>query len=174
MIRKQLLLTLFALLMLVGRIPMAAANLVIDINHPTPQPMPIAITDFAGGTDQERQIGHTFAAIVSADLESSGLFKPIDPKAFIQTPDSLQVGVRFADWKAINAQALVQGAIKLQPDGNVRLEFRLWDVFAENQMIGLAFNSTANNRRLGHKVADAVYKQLTGEEGYFDTQIVYV
>ncbi|MEJ2028027.1 MAG: Tol-Pal system beta propeller repeat protein TolB, partial [Limibacillus sp.] len=55
------------------------------------------------------------------------------------------------------------------------IEFRLWDVFAQQQMLGLAYATTPNNwRRIGHIIADAVYKRLTGEEGYFDTRIVYI
>ena len=153
----------------------AHAQVQIDINHPNVQPLPIAIPDFAGGTDQEKSIGHQIASVVSADLESSGLFRPIDPKAFIQTPDSLRVSVRFQDWKAINAQALVQGDAQFAADGHLRVEFRLWDVFAENQMVGLAYNAQETGwRRIAHKIADEVYHRITGEEGYFDTQIVYV
>lgn len=173
--RNLLIVTLIALLVSLVPARYAAADLVIDINHPNVQPLPIAITDFAGAQDQERQIGHNIATVVSNDLESSGLFKPVDPKAFIQTPDSLRVAVRFDDWKAINAQALVQGTTELAADGHMRVEFRLWDVFAQTQMVGLAFNATPTGwRRVSHIIADAIYKRITGEDGYFDTEIVYV
>jgi TolB protein len=55
------------------------------------------------------------ARVVSADLERSGLFAPMDPKAFIQDSASLQQSVRFQDWKLINAQALVTGAATKLP-----------------------------------------------------------
>ena len=153
----------------------AAAEVVIDINKPNVQPMPIAVTSFAGASAQDSQIGKDIAGVVSADLERSGLFKPIDPKAFIQTVDSLQVQPRFPDWKAINAQALVQGRVEQTQDGRLRVELRLWDVFAETQMLGQAYNASPQGwRRIAHMVADAVYKRVTGEDGYFDTQIVYV
>jgi TolB protein len=55
------------------------------------------------------------------------------------------------------------------------VDFRIWDVFNEQQILGLQFVSTPENwRRVAHKVADAVYKRLTGEEGYFDTRVVFV
>ena len=42
------------------------------------------------------------------------------------------------------------------------------------QATGLSFTSQPNNwRRLGHIIADAIYKQITGEEGYFDTRVVF-
>jgi TolB protein len=173
--RQSILLSIFAALILLAPARHAAADLVIDINHPNVQPLPIAITDFAGGSDQEKQLGRNISSVISHDLESSGLFKPIDPKAFIQTPDALRTAVRFQDWKAINAQALVQGNAQLANDGHLRVEFRLWDIFAESQMVGLAFNAQQTGwRRVAHIVADSIYKRITGEDGYFDTQIVYV
>lgn len=153
----------------------ADAQVQIDINKPNVQPMPIAITNFAGVTGQEGQVGKDMAGVIAADLERSGLFKPIDQKAFIQTVESLQVQPRFPDWKAIGAQALVQGRVEMTQDGHLRVEFRLWDVFSENQMLGQAYNAAPQGwRRIAHMIADAIYKRITGEDGYFDTQIVYV
>jgi len=162
----------FALVLLVGT---ARAELRIDINQGTVQPMPIAIVDFYGQQPQDAQAGSNIVGVVSADLERSGLFKPIDKKAFIQTPESLRTLPRFSDWRVINAQALVSGIVETQADGRLRIEFRLWDVYAEQQMIGEAVTSTPENwRAIAHKVADEVYKRLTGEDGYFETRIVYV
>jgi TolB protein len=40
---------------------------------------------------------------------------------------------------------------------------------------GLQFNSTKQGwRRIAHKVADEVYSRITGEQGYFDSRVVYV
>jgi len=153
----------------------ASAQVQIDINHPNREPMPIAVTDLVGASAQESQSGHDIASVVSADLERSGLFKPINPKAFIQTPESLQVQPRFADWKAINAQALVSGKVEMTQEGKVRAEFRLWDVYGEQMLVGYVYSLPQKDwRRIAHTIADAVYKRLTGEDGYFDTQIVYV
>ena len=99
----------------------------------------------------------------------------MDKRAFLQDVASLQVQPRFADWRVVNAQALVNGAITVQPDGRLKVEFRLWDVFAEAQMAGLQYRTQRENwRRVAHIIADAIYKRITGEEGYFDTRIVYV
>jgi len=153
----------------------AKADLQIDITKGKAEPLPIAVTPMFGGNPADSQLGSDIAAVVAADLERSGLFKPVDRKAFIQTPDSMQQGVRFADWKLINAQALVQGKVEKAADGHLHVEFRLWDVFSEQQMIGQAFNAQPQGwRRIAHLIADSVYKRITGEDGYFDTQIVYV
>ncbi len=153
----------------------ARAELTIDITHGNMKPMPIAIPDLFGTSPQEVQAGQDIAHVISADLERSGLFAPIDKRAFIQTGDSLQASVRFPDWKQINADALVQGRVEMTPDGRMRVEFRLWDVYAEVQMAGEAYTAAPQGwRRVSHLVADAIYKRMTGEEGYFDTQIVYI
>ena len=98
------------------------------------------------------------------------------PRAFIQSPEQLRGLPRFADWRQINAQALVSGTVEGgEADGNLAVEFRLWDVFAGVQMRGLRFATTTDNwRRVAHQIADAVYERITGEGGYFDTRIVYI
>ena len=145
------------------------ARVVIDINKGTIEPLPIAITDFGGA------LGPEIASIVEADLRDSGLFKPIEKAAFIQQLADHNQIPKFEDWRVINAQALVTGAVSTEADGRLKAEFRLWDVFGAEQMIGQQyFTSASNQRRLAHIIADAIYKELTGEDGYFDTRIVFV
>ncbi|MSO64916.1 MAG: Tol-Pal system protein TolB, partial [Alphaproteobacteria bacterium] len=94
---------------------------------------------------------------------------------FIQDPGAVSGRPRFGDWRQINAQALVTGRVTTEADGRLRAEFRLWDVFGEQQLTGLVYTSTfANWRRVAHLISDAIYKRLTGEDGYFDTRVVYV
>ena len=153
----------------------ARAELRLDIRRGYVEPLPVAVTEFSGITSPESQMGSDLSRVIAANLERSGLFKPLDPRAFIQNASSLRVRPRFSDWRVINAQALVQGNIKVQPDGRMRVEFRLWDVFAEAQMTGLAyFTEPRNWRRVAHIISDAIYKRITGEDGYFDTRIVFV
>ena len=167
-----------ALAMLLGLAVLSAEAQVTDtvrVDKFQHNPMPIALPDFTGNTPQDNELGHNIMSVVSADLERSGLFKPLDPKSFIQDSASLKVNVRFPDWRQINAQELVSGGISAQPDGTVRVEFRLWDVLAGQQMTGLALSVHEKEwRRIAHIIADEVYKRSTGEEGYFDTQIVYI
>ena len=153
----------------------AAAELRIDITRGNIDPMPIAITEFGGGAPEETTIGREVSNVVSADLERSGLFRPVDRQAFIEKLDSMAVRPRFGDWRLINAQALVHGQASIQADGRVRVEFRLWDVFAEKQIAGWAFQTTKENwRQVAHKIADKIYERITGEAGYFDSRIVYI
>lgn len=153
----------------------AQAELRVDITQGRVEPMPLAVTDFTGSDANAALVGQQMAQVISADLERSGLFRPIDPNAFIQKELSMQTLPRFGDWRILNAQALVQGTAITQADGQLSIQFRLWDVFAEQQMVGLAFNTVPDNwRRVAHIIADTIYQRITGESGYFDTRIVYV
>jgi len=166
---------ILALMMALAVATTAQAAVEIDITKGNFKPVPIAISDFDGDNPQALKVGTDVARVIRADLERSGLFKPADPRAHIQSPAQLRVQPRFQDWRVINVDALVSGRIEVQPDGRLRGEFRLWDVAAESQMTGLALFTTPDNwRRLAHLIADAIYKRVTGEDGYFDTRIVYV
>ena len=153
----------------------AQAALKVDINSGRMEPLPIALPDFFGSEMRAITLGRDIASVVASDLERSGLFRLIDSKAFIQGRNSLRVRPRFPAWRQINAQALVVGSTELRPNGQLRVEFRLWDVFAGQQLIGLRTDTEPRNwRRVAHIIADAIYKRITGEQGYFDTRVVYV
>jgi TolB protein len=153
----------------------ARAAVHIELNQPNIVPLPIAIPPFVGGQPNDQQVGRDVAQVVSADLERSGLFQPLDARAFIQQITDVQTQPRFGDWRLINAQALVTGAAETQPDGRLKVEFRLWDVIAGEQLTAYAYTTTAQTwRRVAHIIADAIYKRITGEDGYFDTRLVYI
>jgi TolB protein len=143
--------------------------------------MPIAIPEMLGsnsgifskimGTDY----GDKIREVISADLDRSGLFKIIPERSYIQQFTSINEQPKFVDWQAIKAQALVQSQIVEQQNGDIQVNFRLWDVVSSQQLLGKSFTTKKENwRRIAHVVADAIYERLTGEKGYFNTRIVYV
>jgi TolB protein len=147
----------------------AHAQLTIDMTKPGFEPVPIAIVDFAGDP-----VGAQIAEVIRNDLQNCGLFRSISPSSFIERNVSANAAPRFADWRSIGASGLVVGQIA-PVGGNIKVDFRLWDVVVGQQATGLSFTSQPSNwRRLGHIIADAVYKRVTGEEGYFDTRVAYV
>ncbi len=128
------------------------AVLKIDITQGNVDPLPIAILDFDG----EREAGANIANLITADLERTGLFRPVNREAFIQTSVAINERPRFGDWRIINTLALVTGRATLESDGRLRVEFRLWDVVAQQQMSGLQFYTSKENwRRKGPNVAAA-------------------
>ena len=135
-------------------------------------PIPIAIPEFLG---EERRFSGEATAVISADLERSGLFRPLDPASFIDRPRDLNTAPRFQDWRVIGAQALVVGRGGRASDGRYFVEFRVYDVLSARELVGKRFTADANEwRRLAHRAADQVYERLTGDKGYFDTQIAFI
>ena len=113
--------------------------------------------------------------IIAANLQRSGLFAPIDQAAYIEKISNIDTTPRFADWRTINAQALVTGRLTRLSDGRLGGEFRLWDVFAGQYLDGKQYQTPFDNwRRVAHIISDAIYERLTGDKGYFDTRIVFV
>lgn len=153
----------------------AKAELQIDVNGAMRDPMPIAFPEMSHNGFWIGQQAAKIRDVVIADLERSGLFTIIPENSYIQELKDINEQPTFVDWKAINAQALVQSAISEVDANHLKVEFRLWDVFAESQLKGQSFTTTkANWRRIAHIIADAIYERLTGEKGYFDTRVVYV
>jgi TolB protein len=147
----------------------AHAEIEVNVNRGDVQPLPIAIPAFGGGGP-----GAEIASVIAANLQRSGLFRPLDPATFIEKDLTTAVQPRFPDWKQINAQALVNGMVRTV-DGRLVVDFRLWDVFSEQQLLGLQFTASPENwRRIAHKISDQIYERLTGEKGYFDTRVVFV
>ena len=89
----------------------AGAVLSIDINQGNIQPMPIALPDFVAGTPAEAETARNVTAVITNDLQRSGLFAPIDPQAYIEKITNTDAVPRFADWRIINAQALATGRL---------------------------------------------------------------
>jgi TolB protein len=160
------------LLGLAGMEPGAAhAALQVKVDQGVTEPIPLAIPDFLGNSTANRDI----AGVVRADLERSGLFKSLNPASFIEKIADINAPPQFADWRTIKAQGLVTGQATMQTDGRLKVEFRLWDIFGETQMVGLQYMTTPENwRRIAHLVSDAIYERITGEKGYFDTRIVFI
>ncbi len=170
--RPGLLALILGLLMLAAA--PARAQLEVDVTTGTSNPLPIAVTSFIG-SGNDSTVGTNIAEVIAADLERSGLFKPINQNAFIQRAEDIGLFPRFGDWRTINAQALVTGLVEREADGRLKVSFRLWDTFAEQQLDGFVYRGDDQIwRRIAHKIADAIYTRLTGESGYFDTRIVYI
>ncbi len=171
------LITIFATVMLlVVSVPRAAfAAIEIDITQGNIEPLPVAIYDFIGKTDKEQEFGRNVTQVIVADLERSGLFRPLEKASFIEKITRFNQAPRFGDWRILNAQALITGQVTVQKDGRLKAEFRLWDVLAQKQVAGVQFFSDPENwRRVAHQISDTVYERLTGEKGYFDSRVVFV
>ena len=149
--------------------------LTIDLRNPRVEPLPVAVPSFQAENAAAGQVAADISRLVSADLTGTGLFREIPATAFISQVSSFSQPIAFADWRAVNAQALITGAVTVNGNQLV-VKFRLYDVFTGVELgEGQQLVGTVDGwRRMAHKVADATYSRITGESGYFDSRVVFV
>ena len=153
----------------------------VDITRGNLNPLPIAISPLHVDSKSEKlslfdtdKLGEEISKVIEQNFRSTGLFNPLKKDSFVQKPDIAHLKPRFEDWRLIKAQALITGKV-LVKNKKLKVEFRLWDTIASQEMIALSFTTTPSNwRRVAHIISDKVYERLTGESGYFDTRIIYV
>lgn len=172
---KRIFLMLVAVIMVITT-PAMAQQPQATITKGTFEPRPIAISPFYADSPAHQQFARDIPQIIENNLLGSGLFRSINKNAFVQTPESVfKEGVRFPEWKATGTESIVTGTVMSDAQGRTRVEFRLWDALSQQQLTGMAYTTTPDNwRRIAHIISDEIYKRLTGEDGYFDTRIVYV
>jgi TolB protein len=148
----------------------ARAQLTIEIIGGGGTTIPIGIVPFAG----EGNYPYPLTEIVGSDLARSGLFKLIDPAGINPRPARAE-DVRFADWTARGADAVVVGSLTPRSEGKVEVRFFLVDVVKAVQLAGVSYVVTpAQFRATAHQIADVIYEKLTGDVGVFSTRIAYI
>ena len=158
-----------------GAVAAQTGPLRIEIDQGVIEPLPYAVPDFVPETPSAAEHAAQIARVVAADLSGTGLFREVPASAHISKVTGFDNPVKYADWKAVNAQALITGGLSV--NGNrLTVRFRGHDVFAEKELgSGLQFAGTTDGwRRMAHKVADVIYSRITGESGYFDSRVVFV
>jgi TolB protein len=152
------------------------APLRIKITQGVIEPLKFAVPAFEAENLGAKKIAAEISRVVAADLTSSGLFREIPSSRFIAQRKTFEEPVRFPDWRAVNAQALVTAAVTTNGSGKLTVKFRIFDIFSGVQLgQGMQLSgSTQAVRRMAHKVSDQVYERIIGEGPYFDSRIVFV
>lgn len=159
---------LIALLSLAG---LARAELTIEVVTGTDKPTTIAVSpvNLASGILPE-----DISAIVSADLQRSGLFSPVPRENMLSFPRN-QSEIYYRDWKILGSEYLVFGSGERGPDGKIKVNFGLAEVHGEKIVLNQVVNGTdANIRDIAHYISDKVYEAITGVRGAFSTRLAYV
>ncbi len=163
---------LTGLLLWCAAFAVAQAELRIEITGGVEQAVPIAVVPF--GWEGPGPAPFDVAALVSADLGSSGRFAPLAPDDMLERPTSGSA-IDFDDWRILGIEVVIVG--RLVPAGNDRytIQFQLFDVFRGKQLLGYRQPASATQLRgASHLVADMVYRELTGIRGIFATRIAYI
>ncbi len=146
----------------------------IDITSGNIEPMPIASIKFGGISSLEREIGKEITEVLNNDLQGTGLFRIINDSAYIEPIHNVNHRPKFSAWRQIKASAMIVGEV-FKIGNSLKVEYQLWDPYSETSLKGSIYKGKDTQwRRIAHKIADDVYKRITGEEGYFDTKILFI
>jgi TolB protein len=158
------------LLLLLGEA--ANAQLVVEITEGVKR-RPIAVVPF-GWEGSTPQMPIDVAEIIANDLNRSGRFAPIAEEDMLQKPTS-GVELDFDDWAILDIEAVVVGRVLQTGDNAFSVQFQLFDVFGQKQLVGYRMPASRGTmRRVAHRLADMIYEELTGIPGVFDTRVTYV
>jgi len=160
-----------------GSIP-AGARVYIDIDAPTFQKFPIAVTDFNKATaEQGDDLSTWFSDTLSTYLTMTGVFNIIPKKAFLEYPSAPQQGyekINFPNWTVIGAEYLVRGTFRLSGQ-NLSAEMRLYDVVKGDLIIGNRYyGKPAEKITLIKKMASDILLALSGDGSVFNTRIAFL
>lgn len=166
---------LLAGLALAPRAALGQTPLRIEITEGVIEPVPFAIPDFVPENAEGGAYAANLARVIAGNLSGTGLLREIPATAHVGRITSFDAPVQFTDWRAINARALITGAVRVS-GAQITVKFRLFDVVSGAQLgDGLQLDGRTDAwRRMAHRVSDQVYQRLTGESGYFDTRVVFI
>jgi len=172
---------------------LSPAKVYIDIRSPSFRKFPIVISPFKTtlATTEDLKLGERATEILSSDLSISGFFALLEPRMLagnlaraVPEGTSSETGPRlmgatfetidFRSWANIGAEALVLGEV-VYKDRSLTLEARLYDVVKKEMIVGKRYiGDITDLSRMIHRFADEIIFALTGEQGFFQTKIVFV
>lgn len=157
--------------------PASAAPLRATISGPGQMRVPIAVAPLAPLSAADPSLESEFGRVLAGDLEISGLFRVIDPSAYIDgvPPGPLgPQGVNFLNWRQIGAHGLLLGRYE-RSGGELMVEVAFFDVPGGTMLGGKRFRGPqAEVARMAHRTADVILEFTTGILGPFDSRIAFV
>jgi TolB protein len=178
--RRNLYLTLIiVLIMALGQgIEARAVDEYYEI-HPFLKKIPLAIPDFKP-LEPDAATAETAGEardLAAESLEFTSYFKLIDPAAFLEDPKTSGLtasSIQFRNWTIIGAELLVKGGVSLSGE-TVEMELRLFDTVKGKAVIGKRYRGRkADLRKIVRKFCSEVIFYLTGDRGYFNSEIAFV
>ncbi len=172
MIRRLLLLSFLLSL----AVPASAQRIRVDVTG-SQRAIPVAVQRFAADP-AAGAIPEEFYHALIAGLDFSSVAVHVNPDAFVEptvTRDFESPAVPCENWRAIGAEGLVQGELRVI-QGKVQSRFRVWDT-ARCRLLGdVAFRERdrADLGLLARLVADDIVERFSGRRGVSSTEIAFV
>ena len=154
---------------LVYSIPVARAELQIEITSGVRDPVPIAIVPFAHREAAPSDLD--VADIVQHDLEGSGRFRALPREKMPATPSRAEE-VSSPSWKAVGSDYVAVGRTVALAHGSLAVDFELVNTLTGARLAGQRFTGAAGAmRNAAHRVSDVIYQKILGVRGAFATRI---
>jgi TolB protein len=145
-----------------------AYGLVIDIRKGVISSIPLGFQGLEGCSEASDMM-----QVVENDLKNSGVFQILTQRGS-QSPSEAMKSPEFAQWSLAGEGTVLLSGVVFQQDGLLVAECKIYDVQTKALLSTVQLKEKSSHwRLLAHKIANEVYHRLTGEPGYFDTQIVY-
>lgn len=164
----------FSIILFLGGVPFCASAQFIEVQSGQRNPTLVAVLNFEVEESALEPIANNISNVIRGDLRISGVFNLLSETGFLDASVPFNVTPNFSNWRAVGAQALVNGRISYKDD-KLAVSFRLWDVSTQKVLVDLVFYTERQYwRRIAHLISDAIYKRFTGEKSFFDTRMAYV
>jgi TolB protein len=167
-----------SILLVLAMVSAAEGKVYINIDSPSAQKFPIAITPFKNMNNASAQesLSPWFADTLGKTLEITGFFNILDRKAFLVDQTKLGIStenIQFPAWTGIGAESLVTGGFTVN-GRDLTLECRLFDVIQGKLIVGKRYTGKLEERKeMIVRFAQEILIALTGEKGLFDTKIAF-
>jgi TolB protein len=152
-----------------------AIELVLSGGDPGTPPR-LAVPDFlALSNDRETQeIARTIAEVLWNDLDYEREFYMIPRDTYRSIPAPASIGdPPFDSWRELGADGLLVGSVR-KSGNDVRVEMRLFNVRARQQLYAREYSGTAANPRLyAHTIADEVHQSQRQLRGVARTKLTF-
>ncbi|QXK92176.1 Tol-Pal system protein TolB [Neoehrlichia mikurensis] len=170
----RFLLLLFFLTALSAAPNKSYSKLKIDITRGNTENISIGIVPFHFTTNLENEIGQNIIKVIKNNLVNTGIFDVVT-----QYVNDLNINSEALPtsslWKILKKDILITGSVKEDKQNKIEVKFRIWDIALSKELSGQSLTFIITNwRRAAHAVSDNIYHRLTGEDGYFNTKIVYI
>lgn len=167
-------------LSLITILPVALyAKIYIDIESPNPKKINIAIQSPVSMDNIQSNNGSIkiYSETIKRDLELTGFFELVDPKAFLEkaTKESMERdNIDFKSWSIIGAETVLKtGYWKLTPKYKVLV--RLYDVVTGDALLTKTYECDEKSvKQLAHTVANEIIKSFTGRDGFYGSKVAFV
>ena len=135
----------------------------------------LAVQPFAdlGGGAQARGAASEVTEVVLEDLRLARFFNLADKTVYEEIGRHDENAVPFQRYSNFGVEAVVVGSIKGE-EGGLVADIRLFDIRRRAMIFGKRLiGGAGQERRIAHRISGLIIYHLTGEEGIFDSRIVF-